>query len=104
MVISLSTYATKQDAFQGSWYSDGIVYSFDNDSLYIDELGNEGDVYIYEYIGGTINAINSLGDEFSFKIHKISPDEIEISNEAQLFTLNRIFNYDLENMRIKDKN
>ena len=36
MLASISSYAAKQDIFQGSWYSEGVVYSFVNDSLFID--------------------------------------------------------------------
>lgn len=31
----------------GSWQSDSVVYTFNKDSLYIDEIGVEGDQYAY---------------------------------------------------------
>lgn len=103
MLASISSYAAKQDSFQGSWHSKGIVYSFVNDSLYIDEIGNEGDIYSYKYEDGVINATSSLGDKFSFKIVKISPKKIKIKFDGEKsFTLKRVFNYDLENMKFKN--
>ena len=103
MLASISSYAVKQDIFQGSWYSEGIVYSFVNDSLYIDEIGNEGDVYTYNYKDGVINTVNSFGDEFSFKIDKISSNKIKIKFDGEKsFVLNKIFNYDLDKMKFKN--
>lgn len=103
ILASISSYAAKQDIFQGSWYSKGIVYSFVNDSLYIDEIGNEGDVYTYNYKDGVINAVSSFGDEFSFKIYKISSIKIKIEFDGEKsFVLYKVFNYDLENMKFKN--
>lgn len=103
MLASISSYAAKQDIFQGSWHSKGVVYSFVNDSLYIDEIGNEGDVYTYNYKDGVINTISSFGDKFSFKIYKISPNKIKIKFDGEKsFVLDKVFNYDLENMKFKD--
>ena len=103
MLASISSYAAKQDIFQGYWYSEGVVYSFINDSLYVDEIGNEGDIYTYKYKDGIIIAISSLGDEFSFKIDKISSIKIKIKFDGEKsFILKRVFNYDLENMKFKN--
>ena len=103
MLASISSYAAKQDIFQGSWHSEGVVYSFVNDSLYIDEIGNEGDVYTYNYKDGVINTVSSFGDEFSFKIDKISPNKIKIKFDGEKsFVLDKVLNYDLENMKFKD--
>ena len=102
-LTSISSYASKQDIFQGSWYSEGVVYSFVNDSLYIDEIGNEGDVYTYNYKDGVINTVSSFGDKFSFKIDKISSNKIKIKFDGEKsFVLNKIFNYDLDNMKFKN--
>ena len=103
MLASISSYAAKQDIFQGSWYSEGVVYSFINDSLYVDEIGNEGDIYTYKYKDGVISTISSFGDKFSFKIYKISNNKIKIKFDGEKsFTLKRVFNYDLENMKFKN--
>ena len=103
MLASISSYAAKQDIFQGSWYSEGVVYSFINDSLYVDEIGNEGDIYTYKYKDGIITAISSLGDEFSFKIDKISSDKIKIKFDGERpFVLDKVFNYDLDKMEFKN--
>ena len=103
MLASISSYAAKQDIFQGSWYSEGVVYSFINDSLYVDEIGNEGDIYTYKYKDGIITAISSLGDEFSFKIDKISSDKIQIKFDGERpFVLDKVFNYDLDKMEFKN--
>ena len=101
-LTSISSYTSNQDIFQGSWYSKGIVYSFVNDSLYIDEIGNEGDVYTYNCKDGVIDTVVSFGDEFSFKIDKISSNKIKIKFDGEKsFVLNKIFNYDLDNMKFK---
>ena len=103
MLASISSYAAKQNIFQGSWYSEGVVYSFINDSLYVDEIGNEGDIYTYKYKDGIITAISSLGDEFSFKIDKISSDKIKIQFDGEIpFVLDKVFNYDLDKMEFKN--
>lgn len=103
MLASISSYAAKQDIFQGSWYSEGVVYSFINDSLYVDEIGNEGDIYTYKYKDGIIIAISSLGDEFSFKIDKISSNKIKIKFDGERpFVLDKVFNYDLDKMEFKN--
>ena len=103
MLTSIMAYASNKDVFQGSWYSEGVVYSFVNDSLYIDELGNEGDVYTYKYENGIVHSENIFGDELSFKIDKISPNKIKITfEEEKPFIMKRVFNYDLDNMRFKD--
>ena len=39
-----------------------------NNSLYIDEIGNEGDIYTYKYKDGVISTVSSFGDKFKFKI------------------------------------
>ena len=103
MLASISSYAAKQNIFQGSWYSEGVVYSFINDSLYVDEIGNEGDIYTYKYKDGIITAISSLGDEFSFKIDKIFSDKIKIKFDGERpFVLDKVFNYDLDKMEFKN--
>ena len=46
IIFGFSLFTNKHDAFQGSWISNSVVYSFQNDSLYVDEINNEGDVYM----------------------------------------------------------
>ena len=102
-LASISSYAAKKDIFQGSWYSEGVVYSFVNDSLFIDELDNEGNVYIYKYKDGVINIVSLFGDEFSFKIDKISPNKIKIKFDGEKpFVLEKVLNYDVKNMKFKN--
>lgn len=102
-LASISSYAAKQDVFQGSWYSEGVVYSFVNDSLFIDELDNEGNVYIYKYKDGVINIVSLFGDEFSFKIDKISTNKIKIEFDGEKpFVLEKVLNYDVKNMKFKN--
>ena len=103
ILVSISSHAAKRDIFQGSWYSKGIVYSFVNNYLYIDEIGNEGDIYTYKYKDGVISTVSSFGDKFKFKIYKISNNKIKIKFDGEKsFTLKRVFNYDLENMKFKN--
>ena len=105
-VISFYIYSfgSKHDVFQGSWISNSVVYSFQNDSLYVDEINNEGDVYKYKYQNGIVKVIDSFGDEFYFKIDKISSNKLKIQFEGEKpFILNKVTNYDLDKMSFSEK-
>lgn len=43
------------------WKNKKVTYTFVDDSLYIDELGNEGDCYTYELIGNCLYLTDELG-------------------------------------------
>ncbi len=104
IIFGFSIFANKHDAFQGSWISNSTVYSFQNDSLYVDEINNEGDVYKYNYKNGIIKAIDSFGDEFYFKIDKISNNKLKIQFEGEKpFILNKVSNYNLDKMSFFEK-
>ena len=97
-------FGSKHDVFQGSWISNSVVYSFQNDSLYVDEINNEGDVYKYNYRNGIVKVIDSFGDEFYFKIDKISDNKLKIQFEGEKpFILNKVTNYDLDKMSFSEK-
>lgn len=103
IIFGFSLFTNKHDSFKGSWISNSTVYSFKNDSLYVDEINNEGDVYKnvykYNYKNGVIKAIDSFGNEFCFKIDKISNNKLKIQFEGEKpFILNKVINYDLDKM------
>lgn len=49
------------------WQNKHVSYTFVDDSLYVDELGNEGDCYTYELKGNCLY----LTDELGYKSVKI---------------------------------
>lgn len=49
------------------WQNKKVRYTFVDDSLYVDELGNEGDCYTYELKGNCLY----LTDELGYKSVKI---------------------------------
>ncbi len=43
------------------WKNKKVTYTFVDDSLYIDEIGNEGDCYTYELKGNCLYLTDELG-------------------------------------------
>ena len=43
------------------WKNKKVIYTFVDDSLYIDEIGNEGDCYTYKLIGNSLYLTDELG-------------------------------------------
>lgn len=43
------------------WKNKKVTYTFVDDSLYIDELGNEGDCYTYELVDNCLYLTDELG-------------------------------------------
>ena len=43
------------------WKNKKVIYTFVDDSLYIDEIGNEGDCYTYKLIGNCLYLTDELG-------------------------------------------
>ena len=82
-----------------------IVYSFVKDSLYIDEIGIEGDVYVYDYAknDSTVKAYNDF-DEINFKVLYNDNDTIRIKyiDSEKIYTFVKINNYDIHNMKINE--
>ena len=89
----------------GSYINKNIVYSFVKDSLYIDEIGIEGDAYAYDYVkdDSTVRAYNDL-DEINFKVLYNDNDTIKIRyvNSEKIYTFVKINNYDIHNMKINE--
>lgn len=89
----------------GSYINKNIVYSFVKDSLYIDEIGIEGDAYVYDYSknDSTVRAYNDL-DEINFKVLYNDNDTIKIKyvNSEKIYTFVKINNYDIRNMKINE--
>lgn len=86
----------------GTWKIENILYTFTNDNLYIDEIGNEGDEYTYsvkiidDFI--IVTAIcEYLDDTFKFIISCLSPEKMRIfvlntgvEDQDACFTLTKI--------------
>ena len=89
----------------GSYINKNIVYSFVKDSLYIDEIGIEGDAYVYDYVkdDSIVRAYNDL-DEINFKVLYNDNDTIKIRyvNSEKIYTFVKINNYDIHNMKINE--
>ena len=88
-VVCLSIISVNCAEINGSYINKNIVYSFVKDSLYIDEIGIEGDTYVYDYIkdDSIVRAYNDL-DEINFKVLYNDNDTIKIRyvNSEKIYT------------------
>ena len=104
-VVCLSIISVNCAKINGSYINKNIVYSFVKDSLYIDEIGIEGDAYAYDYVkdDSTVRAYNDL-DEINFKVLHNDNDTIKIRyvNSEKIYTFVKINNYDIHNMKINE--
>ena len=104
-VVCLSIVSVNCAEINGSYINKNIVYSFVKDSLYIDEIGIEGDAYVYDYTkdDSTVRAYNDL-DEINFKVLYNDNDTIKIRyvNNEKIYTFVKINNYDIHNMKINE--
>ena len=104
-VVCLSIISVNCAEINGSYINKNIVYSFVKDSLYIDEIGIEGDAYVYDYVkdDSTVRAYNNL-DEINFKVLYNDNDTIKIKsvNSEKIYTFVKINNYDIHNMKINE--
>ena len=104
-VVCLSIISVNCAEINGSYINKNIVYSFVKDSLYIDEIGIEGDAYVYDYTkdDSTVRAYNDL-DEINFKVLHNDNDTIKIRyvNSEKIYTFVKINNYDIHNMKINE--
>lgn len=58
LLVVFTTSCKPSNSLSGSWCCDQIVFTFDKDSLYIDEINNEGDCYKYYVSNGIITYYN----------------------------------------------
>ena len=103
--VCLSIVSVNCAEINGSYINKNIVYSFIKDSLYIDEIGIEGDAYIYDYAknDSTVKAYNDF-DEINFKVLYNDNDTIRIKyiDSEKIYTFVKINNYDIHNMKINE--
>ena len=71
------------------WKNEKIIYTFVDDSLYIDEIGNEGDCYTYKRIGNCLYLTNELGDKSVIVIVLMAKDYVWILIDNELFNYQR---------------
>lgn len=104
-VVCLSIVSVNCAEINGSYINKNIVYSFVKDSLYIDEIGIEGDAYVYDYTkdDSIVRAYNDL-DEINFKVLHNDNDTIKIKyiDSEKIYTFVKINNYDIHNMKINE--
>ena len=103
--VCLSIISVYCAEINGSYINKNIVYSFVKDSLYIDEIGIEGDAYVYDYAknDSTVKAYNDF-DEINFKVLSNDNDTIRIKyiDSEKIYTFVKINNYDIHNMKINE--
>jgi hypothetical protein len=64
---------------QGIWENDGISLTFEKDTLYIDEIGNEGFGYAYKVEGDTLVCEDDVVGEAYKMVFKIVVGSIDKS-------------------------
>lgn len=103
--VCLSIISVYCAEINGSYINKNIVYSFVKDSLYIDDIGIEGDAYVYDYIkdDSIVRAYNDF-DEINFKVLSNDNDTIKIKyiDSEKIYTFVKINNYDIRNMKINE--
>jgi len=80
-LITLVTLFIATTCFGGNiievWQNKKVRYTFVDDSLYVDEIGNEGDCYTYKLIGNCIYLTDELGKEsVKIVIHKMTKKHV----------------------------
>ena len=96
LFVSCSMFASE---FDGSYANKNIVMSFVGDSLYIDEVGIEGDAYEFKCKDNIVTAHNSL-DNISFKVVRTTKNAICITyDNKKIYKFVKVYNYDIKNMK-----
>ena len=96
VLITLVTLFIASTCFGGNiinnhevWQNKKVRYTFVDDSLYIDEIGNEGDCYTYELKGNCLY----LTDELGYKSVKIVIVEMA-KDYVWILTSNELLNFE----------
>ena len=72
------------------WKNKKVAYTFVDDSLYIDEIGNEGDCYTYKLIGNCLYLTDELGyPSTKIVIIEMAKDYVWILIGNELFNFQR---------------
>ena len=72
------------------WKNKKVTYTFADDSLYIDEIGNEGDCYTYKLIGNCLYLTDELGyPSTKIVIVEMAKDYVWILIGNELFNFQR---------------
>ena len=98
-VVCYSTPINKvaQNQLQGQWIDvkHNISYTFNNDTLYIDEINNEGNMYLYKVDNNIIHCIecnDPLGynEELHIVVLEINKDTIIILVNKDIIEIKKI--------------
>ena len=72
------------------WQNKHVSYTFVDDSLYVDEIGNEGDCYTYELKGNCLYLTDELGyKSVKIVIVEMAKDYVWILIGNELFNFQR---------------
>lgn len=81
-----------KEQIKGTWQIENVTYTFDNDTLYIDEIGNEGMGYTYFIEGNMIVAKDDMYPEpFVFEITSLNDSAMSITIYDEMFAENNKF-------------
>ena len=75
------------------WKNKKVIYTFVDDSLYIDEIGNEGDCYTYELVDNCLYLTDELGyPSTKIVIVKMTKKHVWILIDNKIFKFRRYEN------------
>lgn len=94
IVLLLTCIALNAASLEGSWKYKKVVYTFKGDSLFIDEIGNEGNSYTYRLYHGYIYYKDYDGFVNSdVKVVKVKCNYIVLEMDGKRFHFKRLNNY-----------
>lgn len=72
------------------WENGKVRYTFVDDSLYIDELGVEGNCYVYKLFGNHLYLTDEIGySDKSISIYKVTKKHVWLVIDNKIYKFNR---------------